>query len=277
MATMTASQTPGRLGVRPIDSRLVWGLLGVVLAAAVWQTAAARLGPYRLPPLETILPQVFPLLRESTLLEFQGGGSEGLWPHLRHTILFTLAGSAVGVTAGIVTGLAMARWGRFRTATELPIEVLRTIPPLAAIPFFLIWIGTTPLGQLMMVGFYTFVMLVVTTLNAAANVDPIYPRFAATLGADQNRIFRTVLFPAMVPTIAGGIRVAVGVALGVQVVAELMGGRQGMGQVFSMMISFQALDVIIVGIFWVAVAAVIIDLVLVWCIRRLTRWTPTQR
>ncbi|HLL49320.1 MAG TPA: ABC transporter permease subunit [Thermomicrobiales bacterium] len=274
---MTASQTTGRLDVRPIDSRLVWGLLGVVLAAAVWQTAAARLGPYRLPPLETILPQVFPLLRESTLLEFQGGGSEGLWPHLRHTILFTLAGSAVGVTVGIVTGLAMARWGRFRTAAELPIEVLRTIPPLAAIPFFLIWIGTTPLGQLMMVGFYTFVMLVVTTLNAAANVDPIYPRFAATLGADQNRIFRTVIFPAMVPTIAGGIRVAVGVALGVQVVAELMGGRQGMGQVFSMMISFQALDVIIVGIFWIAVAAVIIDLVLVWCIRRLTRWTPTRR
>jgi len=277
MATMTTPQTTGRLRARPIDSRLVWGFLGVVLAVAVWQAAAARLGPYRLPPLETILPQVFPLLSESTLLEFQGGGSEGLWPHLRHTVLFTLAGSAVGITAGIVTGLAMARWGRFRTAAELPIEVLRTIPPLAAIPFFLIWIGTTPLGQLMMVGFYTFVMLVVTTLNAAANVDPIYPRFAATLGAGQNRIFRTVIFPAMVPTIAGGIRVAVGVALGVQVVAELMGGRQGMGQVFSMMISFQALDVIIVGIFWIAVAAVIIDLVLVWCIRHLTRWTTTQR
>jgi ABC-type nitrate/sulfonate/bicarbonate transport system permease component len=277
MATMTAPQTSRSLTVRSINSRLTWGLLGVVLAAAVWQIVAARLGPYRLPPLEMILPQVVPLLSESTLLEFQGGGSEGLWPHLRHTILFTLAGSAIGVMAGVATGLAMARWGRFRALTEVPVEVLRTIPPLAAIPFFLIWIGTTPLGQLMMVAFYTFVMLVVTTLNAAANVDPIYPRFAATLGADQNRIFSTVVFPAMVPAIAGGIRVAVGIALGVQVVAELMGGRQGMGQVFSMMISFQALDVIIVGIFWIAVAAVIIDLVLIWGIRRLTRWMPTQR
>jgi ABC-type nitrate/sulfonate/bicarbonate transport system permease component len=276
---MTSPQTPRRLNrsVRAIDSRLTWGLLGVVLATAVWQAAAARLGPYRLPSLETIVPQLFPLLSESTLLEFQGGGSEGLWPHLRHTILFTLAGSAIGITAGIATGLAMARWRRFRAITEAPIEILRTIPPLAAIPFFLIWIGTTPLGQLMMVAFYTFVMLVVTTLNAAANVDPIYSRFAATLGADQNRIFRTVIFPAMTPAIAGGMRVAVGIALGVQVVAELMGGRQGMGQVFNMMISFQALDVIIVGIFWIAVAAVVIDLVLVWCIRRLTRWTPTQR
>ncbi len=260
-----------------LDSRLLWGLLGMALAAAIWQIAAAALGPYRLPSLEAIAPQVFPLLRESSLLEFQGGGSDGLWPHLRHTILYTLGGSAIGITAGIATGLAMARWGAFRAVAELPIEVLRTIPPLAAIPFFLIWIGTTPLGQLMMVAFYTFVMLVVTTLNAAANVDPIYPRFAATLGADQNRIFRTVILPAMIPTIAGGIRVAIGIALGVQVVAELMGGRQGMGQVFTMMISFQALDVIIVGIFWIAVAAVIIDLALVWFIRRLTRWAPSQR
>ena len=37
--------------------------------------------------------------------------------------------------------------GRFRALTEVPVEVLRTIPPLAAIPFFLIWIGTTRSGS----------------------------------------------------------------------------------------------------------------------------------
>jgi len=85
-----------------------------------------------------------------------------------------------------------------------------------------------------------------------------------------------VILPAILPAIAGGVRVAVGIAWGVQVVAELMGGRQGMGQVFSMMISFQALDVIIVGIFWVTTAAVVVDTVLVWGIRRLTRWVPAS-
>ena len=261
--------------MRVLDSRLVWGVLGLALAAAVWQAAAAYLGPYRLPTLQTILPQIIPLLSESTLLEFQGGGSDGLWPHLRHTILFTLAGSILGATAGVATGLAMARWRTFRGFAELPIELLRTIPPLAAIPFILIWIGTTPLGQLLMVAFYAFAIMVVTTLNAAENLDPIYARFAATLGASRNHIYRTVVLPAMLPTIAGGLRVTIGIAWGVQVVAELMGGRQGMGQVFSMMISFQALDVIIVGILWVTVSAVIVDTLLVLLIRRLTRWAPT--
>jgi ABC-type nitrate/sulfonate/bicarbonate transport system permease component len=260
---------------RLFDSRYVWRFLGVALAVAVWQAAAAQLGPYRLPSLGTVLPQVFPLLRESNLLAFQGGGSEGIGPHLRHTIVFTLMGSVLGITAGVATGLAMARWRTVRGVTELPIEMLRTIPPLAAIPFILIWLGTSPTGQLMMVGFYAFVMLVVTTLNASANVDPIYARYAATLGAHPNRIFRTVMWPAMVPSIAGGIRVAVGVAWGVQVVAELMGGQKGMGQVFSMMISFQALDVIVVGILWITVAAVIVDRFLVMAIRHLTRWVPS--
>lgn len=274
MASVTSVQRSPNASF--LNSRAIWGGVGVVIAAGVWQVAAARLGPYRLPALGTVVPEVFPLLRTSSLLEFQGGGSGGIWPHLRHTIIFTLAGSGIGIAAGIVTGLAMARWSRFRGLTELPIEVLRTIPPLAAIPFILIWLGTTPAAQLLMVGFYAFVMLVVTTLNAAANVNPLYPRFAATLGAGPNRTFRTVILPAMVPGIAGGVRVAVGIAWGIQVVAELMGGRQGMGQVFSMMISFQALDVIIVGIFWVTVAAVVVDLVLVWGIRYLTRWVPAS-
>jgi ABC-type nitrate/sulfonate/bicarbonate transport system permease component len=258
-----------------LDSRYVWRVIGVLCAVAAWQVAAAQLGPYRLPSLGTVLPQVFPLLRESNLLAFQGGGSDGIGPHLRHSILFTLLGSAIGITAGIVTGLAMARWQTVRGLAELPIELLRTIPPLAAIPFILIWMGTSQFGQLLMVGFYAFVMLVVTTLNAAANVDPIYARFAATLGAGHNHIFRTVIWPAMVPMIAGGVRVAVGVAWGVQIVAELLGGKQGMGQVFRMMISFQALDVIVVGIFWITAAAVVTDRLLVLVIRRLTRWTPS--
>ena len=266
---------PSTLG-RLIELPAAWALLGAVAAAVAWEAAAARLGPYRLPPLGTIVPQVFPLLTESTLIKFQGGGADGLWPHLRHTVLFTLLGSMLGISTGLLAGLAMARWPRFRAITEVPVELLRTIPPLAAIPFLLIWIGTTPIGQVLMVGFYTFVLMTVSTLNAAANVDPIYGQFAATLGADRTQVFRTAVIPAMVPALAGGIRVAVAVALGVQVVAELMGGRDGMGQVFSMMISFQALDVIIVGIFWVSVAAVAIDFVVVRALRRLTRWVPSS-
>jgi ABC-type nitrate/sulfonate/bicarbonate transport system permease component len=254
-----------------------WYALGILLSAAVWELAAMALGPYRLPSLETVALQLFPLLTSSKTLEFQGGGSQGYWPHLLHTIAFTLFSSLTGVVTGVAFGLAMARFKPIRAISEVPIELLRTIPPLAAVPFILIWIGPGDAAQIMMVSYYVFVIMVITTLNATINVNPVVATFAATLGAKENRIFRTVIFPAMLPTVVGGVRVAVGIAWSVQIVAELMGGRYGMGRAFSAMISFQALDAIIVGIIWLALIAAIVDAVLVVFIRRVTRWAPTTR
>jgi ABC-type nitrate/sulfonate/bicarbonate transport system permease component len=214
-------------------------------------------------------------LTANAALSFQGAGDNGYLPHLVHTILYTLTGGTLGVAAGVVLGLFMARFQLLRSITELPIELLRTIPPLAAIPFVLIWIGPGNTSQLLMVSYYMFVMMVVTTLNAAANVEPILPTFAATLGANQTRIFSTVIVPAMMPTIVGGIRVAIGIAWSVQIVAELMGGRFGMGRAFAAMISFQALDAIVVGIAWLSLCAVAFDFILVIIIRRVTRWIPS--
>lgn len=252
-----------------------WYALGILIFLAAWQLAASWLGPHRLPSLQSVGSQFFPMLTASPVLEFQGGGSHGYLPHLIHTILFTILGSAIGIASGVFFALLMMRSAVVRSIAELPIELLRSIPPLAAIPFILIWIGPGNPSELLMVGYYAFVMMVVTTLNAAANVDPILPTFAATLGANDNRVFRTVIFPAMIPAIAGGIRVAVGLAWSVQVVAELMGGRYGMGRAFAAMVSFQALDAIVVGIIWLALCAATLDLILVMLIRPLTRWVPT--
>jgi taurine transport system permease protein len=252
-----------------------WHALGILGAAVAWEWMASILGPYRLPSLQQVGTQFFPLLTASPTLSFQGGGNSGYLPHLLHTIYFTILGSALGVVAGVSVGLAMARAPLIRGIAELPIELLRTIPPLAAVPFILIWIGAGNEAQLLMVGYYVFVMMVVTTLNAANNVDPLLPTFAATMGAHPNRVFRDVIFPAMTPTIIGGVRVAVGIAWSVQVVAELMGGGLGMGRVFSAMISFQALDAIVVGILWLALSAAALDLNLILAARRLTRWMPS--
>ena len=252
-----------------------WYALGIAAALVVWELAAVILGQYRLPSIAQIAPKFFVLLTESQTLSFQGGGDNGYWPHLLHTIFYTIAASAIGVSSGVLFALAAQRSRILGAITEVPIELLRTIPPLAAIPFILIWIGPGNPSQLLMVGYYVFVMMVIATQNAAANVNPILSTFAQTLGADSGRVFRTVIFPAMVPSIVGALRVAVGVAWGIQIVAELMGGRLGMGRVFSAMISFQALDAIIVGIIWISIAAALVDVALVLVLRRITRWAPT--
>jgi ABC-type nitrate/sulfonate/bicarbonate transport system permease component len=158
----------------------------------------------------------------------QGGGSNGILHHLLYSFQRTLLGSGIGVVLGVMCGLLMAFERRARLFLEAPIETMRMIPPLAAIPFFLMWFGPTETAQLTMVAFYCFFMMIINTVSAVANTSPIYTDYARTLGASKVRVYWTVILPAIVPELIGGIRVVIGVSWGIQIVTELM-GAQGNG------------------------------------------------
>ena len=100
---------------------------------AVW------LGEFKLPSTETILRAMVIDLTQNPILEMQGGGSNGIWPHLLYTFERTLLGSTIGVFLGVVFGLLIGYSRLLRLLLEAPIETMRTVPPLAAIPFFLMW------------------------------------------------------------------------------------------------------------------------------------------
>jgi len=248
-----------------------------LLALAVWKGLSLGLGEFKLPAPETILRAMFVDLIQSPILEMQGGGSNGIWPHLLYTFERTLLGSAIGILLGVVVGLLIGYSQWLRLLVEAPIETMRTIPPLAAIPFFLMWFGPTQTAQLSMVVFYCFFMLLINTVSAIANVNPVYVNYASTLGASKGQVYRTVVLPAIIPELVGGIRVAIGVSWGIQIVTELMGAQQGMGQVFSMVMPMQALDLIIVGVLWITILAAATDLLFVWAARVVTRWVPVER
>lgn len=249
-------------------------IVGLLAFFAIWHFLALRLGPTRLPTPIAVVERFFTSVTFSKELLVQGGGSSGLAPHLAYTFTRTLIGSSVGVTLGILVGLAMG-WSRnLRFFLEPPLELIRTIPPLAAAPFFLMWFGPTPVSHFSMLVFYTFLILVINTLEAIRNVPLVYQQYAATQGASRAQVYRTVILPAIVPELTGAIRVAIGVCWGIQIVVELLGAPRGMGQVFNMLLSVQRLSLIIAGIFWIALMAVAVDFVFTRFARYLTRWQP---
>jgi ABC-type nitrate/sulfonate/bicarbonate transport system permease component len=71
--------------------------------------------------------------------------------------------------------------------------------------------------------------------------------------------------------------VGIGVSRGIQIVTELMGAQQGMGQVFSMALPMQALNLVIVGILWITILAATMDLIFVCATRIITRWVAIER
>lgn len=246
--------------------------LGFVVIFCAWWWASHRLGTARLPTPFTVARNYLGVHTESAKISAQSGDEGGILPHLIASTVRVYLGGAIGVGLGIAVGLLMGLNWRVRDFLRAPIEIFRAVPPLALAPFFLIWYGPTARTQYTMIILYLFLVLTVGTVSAIRNVPPVHIEYAATMGASRLQIFRTIVLPAIVPELVGAIRVGIALAWGIAVVSELLGAREGIGTVFSMMLSAQGLDIIIVGIIDVTIIALVSDLVFVRVSNSWTRW-----
>jgi ABC-type nitrate/sulfonate/bicarbonate transport system permease component len=150
---------------------------------------------------------------------------------------------------------------------------LRPLPPVALIPFFILWFGIGSGSQVGLVALGAFMVLTVSTLAAVAGIPPPYIRAAGLLGAARVRLYRTVIVPAITPALLAACRVAAALAFGTALAAEFIGAQSGIG--FMMMVARRTLntDTIAVGIIVIALESYGFDWLLRTTFEYLTRWS----
>jgi ABC-type nitrate/sulfonate/bicarbonate transport system permease component len=253
--------------------RILLGTVGVVAFLAVWYLLSLTLPPVRLPSPFSVLGAAVPLLFNSPALASQfGSGEGGIAPHLFVSLGRLLVGSGIGVLGGVMVGLAMSYDRRIGDLLNLPTRMMRAVPPLALIPFMLVWFGTGATAQIGLIALYIFLIMLVTTTSAVRNVAPVYARFARTMGATRLQMYRQVVLPAVLPELLGALRVSLAFAWGLLVVAELVGGQYGIGRVLSLLIPLLQTRELMAAVLWVVVVAIILDLAVLALYRRLLRW-----
>jgi ABC-type nitrate/sulfonate/bicarbonate transport system permease component len=250
-------------------------LLGVGALVGLWYLASPKLGPLRLPsPTVTFSTMIHEFLH-SRVINAGYGGSGGILAQLIPTVQRTLEGVAIGGVLGLAIGVLMASVEQLRMVVQPPLEALRLTPSLVAAPFLVLWFGVSSTAEIGLVAVYTFVTLQVYAFTAVRNVAPEYLDFAATLGASRWRTIRTVILPAILPELIGGLRVILQLAWGLEIVAELLGAQRGIGHMISSMLYLFRTDIIIAGILWVAIVAVVTDWLVKVITYRVTRWAPS--
>ena len=118
-----------------------------------------------------------------------------------------------------------------RQVFEAPFPILRVMPLFALLPMFLSWFGCAHAGSIAFVAFAVFSMLFINTIEAIRNVDPIARVLAQTPGASRARVYRTVVVPAVVPELVGGMRVVLGLAWAILLAAEFLAAQSGIGRI----------------------------------------------
>lgn len=193
--------------------------------------------------------------------------------HMGFTLLRQFTGFFIGSGLGILVGLLMASNRYMESFMDPIIEILRPVPPLAIIPMLILWLGIGALPQILLVVFGCFVILVVSTVEAVKNVPKIYLNAARTLGAKSGTIYRTVVLPAIIPSLVGSIRVAAAASFGLVVAAEFMGAQEGIGYYMIIAQRYLRTDMILLSIVLISLIAWITDQAIRAIEKRLTAWS----
>jgi len=237
-------------------------VLGLVIA---WQLAAMVIdNPLALPSFFQVLDA---LIRHWQTI---------LWVDLPVSLLHFLIGLVAGLLVAMPIGMAMG-WSKVADRVFDPIvELIRPIPPLAWIPFAIIWFGLTPQAA----GFIVFVgavfPILINTYVGFKAVPRVYVESAMVLGCTKNRdLIRYVAFPSALPSIAAGIRIAMGIAWMCIVAAEMFGAstRSGLGYRMWDSYSLHRMDMVLLYMIVLGLLGLLIDKSFRYVVQeKLLRW-----
>jgi ABC-type nitrate/sulfonate/bicarbonate transport system permease component len=202
---------------------LTYGLRLAVLAAALglWQglSAAGVIRSDEFPSMSQTASALWDLLTQSTLWTAVGQTLEG-WG----------LGLVIGAAAALLIGTLIGRSDfAYRSAIGV-IEFFKAIPVIAILPIGLVLWGATLTMKFALTAFAVFWPLVIQVSYGVRSLDPVVRDTTTVLQIKGPRKFLTVILPSAAPFIATGLRVAVAVALVVDIITELIGGGTGIGE-----------------------------------------------
>lgn len=138
-------------------------------------------------------------------------------------------GFVVGAGLALPLGLLMGTDRRVEGLLDPLVQFLRPIPPIAYIPLAILWFGLGDPPAIFLIAIGAFFPVLINTITGVRNVDSIYVRAATNLGAGRMTMFRRVILPAATPYILTGMRIGIGTAFIVVIVAEMIAVNSGLG------------------------------------------------
>jgi putative riboflavin transport system permease protein len=150
-------------------------------------------------------------------------------PHFVRTLGEVLTGFGVGAWSGVVVGYALARLPVVERLLSPYLVAAQATPILAIAPLLALWFGPGLAAKVVICALIVFFPVAIATMVGIREVDRRLLELAQSLRATRAQIVTTLEIPAALPSIFGGLRVGVTLAVVGAIVGEWAGADRGLG------------------------------------------------
>lgn len=247
-----------------------------LIVLAVWQ-AATELGFVRrnvLPAPLDVVAIWYDLLTGTTQSASRYSGT--WWDHAFASTWRVYAGFAWGVALGMLLGLLIGLSRVLERVFDPTVQVLRNIPVTAWIPLSLVFFGIGNAPAIFLIGLGAFFPTAINTTHGVRQTNITLSKAARMMGANEHELMTRVILPSALPSIFTGIRLSMGIAWVLVVVAEILAVRSGLGYLLNDAYQFYRNDVVIAAMLSIGILGFLSDRLVVLMRDRALEWNRAE-
>ena len=193
-------------------------------------------------------------------------------PHLQVTLTELFVGFAVGASLGLVLAAVITQFPFVEKVITPYILLLVTTPMIALVPLLMLRFGFGSSPRFIAVGLAVFPMVMINSATGFRRTDLAKIALARSYGASNMQIFTKVRFPLALPMIIVGLMVGSIFGLLTAVGAEMVGGKNGLGNQLSVYASLIKMSHFWAIILLLALMGVTIYVIFFWVGKKWASW-----
>lgn len=223
-----------------------------ILLIVVWYiiTSGLNLVPYY------ILPSPVDVFGAGANLVMNGK----LLDNTINTLIKVFLGIILASIVAIPLGILLGWYESLDKLSSLIISILRPIPPIAWIPFSILWFGIGLSSAVFVIFVGCVFSVLVYTIDGVKRTDKVLIEAASTLGANNWDILTKVVLTSSLPYIVSGLKVGVSIALMCTVSAEMIVSSKGLGYMILTASTLFDPGTMVVGMIVIGIIGILFDL-----------------
>jgi NitT/TauT family transport system permease protein len=145
-----------------------------------------------------------------------------------------LIGYSISVFVGLMIGMACGSSKYVDETVGSLVLGLQSLPSICWLPLALLWFGLNDKAIIFVVLMGSVFAISISARAGVQAIPPLYRRAAATMGANRFQLIGYVLLPAMVPSMAQGLKLGWSFAWRSLMAGELLFSTAGLGHLLNL-------------------------------------------